>query len=93
MQTRDLKAQRLTPAVIGKIIGASRAAVYRYLSSDSKDIPCSALRPEHARASDLQRQFFMPATCRRGSDRKPVVTPVPHTTAPPAGALVETGKR
>lgn len=31
-RARDLKAQGLTPADIGKIIGASRAAVYRYLS-------------------------------------------------------------
>jgi DNA invertase Pin-like site-specific DNA recombinase len=31
-RARDLKAQGLTPADIGKIIGASRATVYRYLS-------------------------------------------------------------
>lgn len=29
IRTRDLKAQGLTPAEIGKIIGASRATVYR----------------------------------------------------------------
>jgi DNA invertase Pin-like site-specific DNA recombinase len=31
-RARDLKAQGLAPADIGKIIGASRATVYRYLS-------------------------------------------------------------
>ena len=31
-RARDLKGQGLTPADIGKIIGASRATVYRYLS-------------------------------------------------------------
>jgi DNA invertase Pin-like site-specific DNA recombinase len=31
-RARDLKSQGLAPADIGKIIGASRATVYRYLS-------------------------------------------------------------
>jgi DNA invertase Pin-like site-specific DNA recombinase len=31
-RARELKAQGLAPADIGKIIGASRATVYRYLS-------------------------------------------------------------
>lgn len=35
-RARDLKAQGLTPADIGKIIGASRATVYRYLKMGSK---------------------------------------------------------
>jgi DNA invertase Pin-like site-specific DNA recombinase len=34
-RARDLKAQGLAPADIGKIIGVSRATVYRYLSIDS----------------------------------------------------------
>jgi DNA invertase Pin-like site-specific DNA recombinase len=33
-RARELKAQGLKPADIGKIIGASRATVYRYLSLD-----------------------------------------------------------
>lgn len=36
-RARDLKAQGLTPADIGKIIGASRATVYRYLGMESKE--------------------------------------------------------
>jgi DNA invertase Pin-like site-specific DNA recombinase len=36
-RARDLKAQGLTPADIGKIIGASRATVYRYLSIGSNE--------------------------------------------------------
>ncbi|MHA7145367.1 recombinase family protein [Arthrobacter sp. TmT3-37] len=36
-RTRDLKAQGLAPADIGRIIGASRATVYRYLSIDSSE--------------------------------------------------------
>lgn len=35
-RARDLKAQGLTPADIGKIIGASRATVYRYLRMGSE---------------------------------------------------------
>jgi DNA invertase Pin-like site-specific DNA recombinase len=31
-RAKDLKAQGLAPADIGKIIGASRATVYRYLT-------------------------------------------------------------
>lgn len=38
-RAQDLKAQGLTPTDIGKIIGASRATVYRYLSMDSNDTP------------------------------------------------------
>ena len=34
-RTRELKAQGLKPADIGKIIGTSRATVYRYLSMDT----------------------------------------------------------
>ncbi len=34
-RTRELKARGLKPADIGKIIGASRATVYRYLSMES----------------------------------------------------------
>ncbi|WP_258805911.1 recombinase family protein [Pseudarthrobacter sp. NS4] len=34
----DLKAQGLTPADIGKIIGASRATVYRYLRMESSQL-------------------------------------------------------
>lgn len=37
-RARDLKAQGLTPADIGKIIGASRATVYRYLSLASDEL-------------------------------------------------------
>lgn len=37
-RARDLKAQGLTPADIGKIIGASRATVYRYLRMDGEVI-------------------------------------------------------
>ena len=37
-RARDLKAQGLTPADIGKIIGASRATVYRYLSIGSNEL-------------------------------------------------------
>jgi DNA invertase Pin-like site-specific DNA recombinase len=37
-RTRDLKAQGLTPADIGKIIGASRATVYRYLTLASDEL-------------------------------------------------------
>ena len=37
-RARDLKAQGLTPADIGKIIGASRATVYRYLSMESNEL-------------------------------------------------------
>uniref|UniRef100_UPI00373547E1 recombinase family protein n=1 Tax=Arthrobacter pityocampae TaxID=547334 RepID=UPI00373547E1 len=36
-RTQELKAQGLAPADIGKIIGASRATVYRYLSLGSAD--------------------------------------------------------
>ncbi|OUM43810.1 recombinase family protein [Arthrobacter sedimenti] len=36
-RAQDLKAQELTPADIGKIIGASRATVYRYLSIGSNE--------------------------------------------------------
>jgi DNA invertase Pin-like site-specific DNA recombinase len=35
-RARDLKAQGLTLADIGKIFGASRATVYRYLSMESR---------------------------------------------------------
>jgi DNA invertase Pin-like site-specific DNA recombinase len=35
---RDLKAQGLTPADIGKIIGDSRATVYRYLSIGNNEL-------------------------------------------------------
>ncbi|MBG6185333.1 DNA invertase Pin-like site-specific DNA recombinase [Arthrobacter sp. CAN_A214] len=38
-RTRDLKAQGLAPTDIGKIIGASRATVYRYLSIGTNDKP------------------------------------------------------
>ncbi len=38
-RARDLKAQGLTPADIGKIIGASRATVYRYLCMGVNDAP------------------------------------------------------
>ncbi|MEW1819990.1 recombinase family protein [Arthrobacter sp. NPDC080031] len=38
-RARDLKAQGLTPADIGKIIGTSRATVYRYLSMESNELP------------------------------------------------------
>lgn len=34
-RARDLKAQGLAPSDIGKIIGASRATVYRYLNIGS----------------------------------------------------------
>lgn len=34
-RARDLKAQGLTPSDIGKIVGASRATVYRYLNIGS----------------------------------------------------------
>ncbi|MHA7281913.1 recombinase family protein [Arthrobacter sp. TMS2-4] len=37
-RARDLKAQGLAPADIGKIIGASRATVYRYLSMGLKEV-------------------------------------------------------
>ncbi|MET3174666.1 UNVERIFIED_ORG: DNA invertase Pin-like site-specific DNA recombinase [Arthrobacter sp. UYCu721] len=37
-RARDLKAQGLTPADIGKIIGASRATVYRYLRMESNEV-------------------------------------------------------
>jgi predicted transcriptional regulator len=37
-RARDLKAQGLTPADVGKIIGASRATVYRYLRMDSIEV-------------------------------------------------------
>jgi DNA invertase Pin-like site-specific DNA recombinase len=37
-RARDLKAQGLTPADIGKIIGASRATVYRYLTLASDEL-------------------------------------------------------
>lgn len=37
-RARDLKAQGLTPADIGKIIGASRAPVYRYLRMESTEV-------------------------------------------------------
>jgi DNA invertase Pin-like site-specific DNA recombinase len=37
-RARDLKAQGLTPADIGKIIGASRATVYRYLNMESNEL-------------------------------------------------------
>lgn len=37
-RAQDLKAQGLTPADIGKIIGASRATVYRYTSIGTGDI-------------------------------------------------------
>ncbi|MDR7161761.1 recombinase family protein [Arthrobacter sp. BE255] len=37
-RARDLKAQGLTPADIGKIIGASRATVYRYLRIESNEV-------------------------------------------------------
>lgn len=38
-RARDLKAQGLTSADIGKIIGASRATVYRYLSISTDGMP------------------------------------------------------
>lgn len=38
-RARDLKAQGLTPVDIGKIIGASRATVYRYLSISADEPP------------------------------------------------------
>ncbi|TYC96640.1 recombinase family protein [Arthrobacter echini] len=38
-RARDLKAQGLAPADIGKIIGASRATVYRYLSLGVTEMP------------------------------------------------------
>ena len=34
-RARELKTQGLKPADIGKIIGASRAAMYRYLALDA----------------------------------------------------------
>jgi DNA invertase Pin-like site-specific DNA recombinase len=37
-RARDLKAQGLTPADIGKVIGASRATVYRYLRLASDEL-------------------------------------------------------
>lgn len=37
-RARDLKSQGLTPADIGKIIGARRASVYRCLSLASNDL-------------------------------------------------------
>jgi DNA invertase Pin-like site-specific DNA recombinase len=37
-RARALKAQGLTPADIGKIIGTSRATVYRYLSLASDEV-------------------------------------------------------
>lgn len=37
-RARDLKAQGLPPADIGKIIGASRATVYRYLRMESSEL-------------------------------------------------------
>jgi DNA invertase Pin-like site-specific DNA recombinase len=36
-RARELRAQELAPADIGRIIGASRATVYRYLSIGSND--------------------------------------------------------
>ena len=35
-RARELKAQGLKPADIGKIIGSSRATVYRYLGMDAE---------------------------------------------------------
>ncbi|WP_104045460.1 recombinase family protein [Arthrobacter sp. ZGTC412] len=37
-RARDLKTQGLTPADIGKVIGASRATVYRYLRMESNEV-------------------------------------------------------
>lgn len=37
-RARDPKAQELTPADIGKIIGDSRVTVYRYLRMDSNGV-------------------------------------------------------
>jgi DNA invertase Pin-like site-specific DNA recombinase len=37
-RARDLKAQGLTPADSGKIIGTSRATVYRYLHMESRKV-------------------------------------------------------
>ena len=37
-RARDLKAQGLTPADIGTLIGASRATVYRYLRMATEDV-------------------------------------------------------
>lgn len=34
-RARELKAQGLRPADIGRVIGASRASIYRYLSLDA----------------------------------------------------------
>ncbi|MFJ6281305.1 recombinase family protein [Arthrobacter subterraneus] len=65
-RARNLKAQGLAPADIGKIIGASRATVYRYLSIDSDEAVSASTRvPQPIRRPRSRRwRRSSPATRR-----------------------------
>ncbi|MHA7278222.1 terminase gpP N-terminus-related DNA-binding protein [Arthrobacter sp. MDT2-2] len=55
-RARHLKAQGFAPADIGKIMGASRATVYRYLRMGQMEVPWELRPPPVRRPANIPAQ-------------------------------------